>query len=76
MPTLSTKPHKANRWRAVIHYRSQHGTCDVEHQFEELCELHDLVERGPHWDCIERIEVFRINHTDSRLLTVEQARDL
>ena len=45
------------RWRAVVHYRSENGLIDVEHWFEELEELHDIVERGPSFQAIEKIEI-------------------
>lgn len=45
------------RWTAVIHYRTDAGPVDVEHQFEEMDMLHDIVERGPCWSTIDRIEV-------------------
>lgn len=45
-------------------------------ELSELSELHDFVERGPHWDTIEKIEVFRVNHVSSANLTVEQAERL
>ncbi|MGM4987382.1 hypothetical protein [Tardiphaga sp. 841_E9_N1_2] len=61
------------RWQATIHYRTDAGIVDVEHRVSELHEIHDLVERGPHWDTVEKIEVIRINHIDSAALTVEQA---
>jgi hypothetical protein len=43
---------------------------------KEIADLHDRIERGPHWDTVELIEVRRINHTDSAQLTLEQAEDL
>lgn len=49
------------RWHAVVHYRTENGTSEVEHDVEELAELHDLIELGPHWDTIARIEVLRVN---------------
>lgn len=49
------------RWRAVVTYRSAVGPVDVEHWLDELADLHDLVEAGPHWDCIEGIAVERVN---------------
>jgi hypothetical protein len=64
------------RWRATVYYRADHGTVDVTHELEELADLHKLVERGPHWDSIERIEIVRINHVTSEALTVEAATDL
>ena len=65
-----------NRWKAVVYYRTDNGPLDVEHEFEELEELHDLVEHGPHWDTIEKIEVFRVNHIDAADLTLERAEIL
>ena len=64
------------RWRAVVHYRTENGVLDVEHDLEELGELHDLVELGPHGDTIARIEVLRVNQCTATDLTVEQAAEL
>jgi len=47
------------RWMATIHYRTDEGTVDVDHDLEELMDLHNVVERGPHWDTIDRIEIRR-----------------
>jgi hypothetical protein len=64
------------RWQATIYYRTDHGVADVIHEIEEIVDLHNLVERGPHWDTIEKIEVVRINHVTNAALTVEKARTL
>jgi len=40
------------RWRAVIEYRTNNGVIDVEHFFEEIEELHDIIEHGPSWDAM------------------------
>jgi hypothetical protein len=45
------------RWLARVTYRSQSGPVGVDHHLEELAELYDIVERGPAWSTIERIEV-------------------
>jgi hypothetical protein len=45
------------RWVATIYYRSDKGMIDVEYVFEELEELQGLVERGPDWNTIDKIEV-------------------
>jgi hypothetical protein len=37
------------RWHAIAYYRTNEGTVDKHHDLEELLELHDLIERGPHW---------------------------
>jgi hypothetical protein len=60
------------RWHVVVHYRMDSGTVEVEHDLVEVSDLHDLVERGPHWDTIERMEVFPVNHHDPSL-TINQA---
>jgi hypothetical protein len=64
------------RWHAVVHYRTENGAIDVEHDLEELGELHDLIERGPHWDTIAWIEMLRVNHCTAADLTVKQAAGL
>jgi hypothetical protein len=64
------------RWHAVVHYRTVAGTLDVEMYVEEIEDLHDRIEKGPHWDTVELIEIRRVNHTDSAKLTLEQAEDL
>ncbi len=60
------------RWRATITYRTDSGPVEVPHDIEELHEIQALVERGPDWNCIERIEIVlqRANFPDD---TVEQA---
>jgi hypothetical protein len=63
------------RWIATVYYRSASGIIDVQHDMLELDELHDLVERGPHWDCIDRIEVVRADGRN-RALTLEEAEKL
>lgn len=64
----------AFRWTATIWYRTERGPNGVEHDIEELHELHDLVERGPDWRAIERIEI-KLERYD-RALTVEEAAKL
>lgn len=61
------------RWIARVIYRTEGGLVDVQHDMEELEELQDLVERGPHWDAIEKIEIRRAI-PDGELITVEEAR--
>lgn len=46
-----------HRWKAVATYRTEHGNVDVEHSFEELEELHDLIERGPDWNALVNIVI-------------------
>jgi len=64
------------RWIATVYYRTDNGVVDVEHRLSELDDLHDVVERGPHWDCVIEIRVCRAKHVTSDALTVEQAAQL
>src|SRR3954451_19914135 len=64
------------RWHATVTYRTDAGPLAVEHDLEELAELHDLVELGPHWDTVIEIRVVRVGHVDGATLTVEQAMSL
>ncbi|MFT8953637.1 MAG: hypothetical protein ABF979_15355 [Gluconobacter sp.] len=63
------------RWIARVFYRSENGLVDVQHDMEELEELQDLVERGPNWDTIEKIEIRRAVPSQD-LITIEEARQL
>lgn len=45
------------RWYAEITYNTNAGLLDVAHAFEELEELHDIVERGPNFYAIKQIVI-------------------
>ncbi|MBU8873688.1 hypothetical protein KQ910_07925 [Reyranella sp. MMS21-HV4-11] len=64
------------RWHAVAYYKTSAGTLDVEMYLEEIEDLHDRIERGPHWDTVQLIEIRRVNHIFSPELTLEQSADL
>lgn len=49
-------PNK-KRWVAVIYYRSTRGVVPVHNPVEELDELKEIVEAGPDWHAIDRIEI-------------------
>jgi len=73
----ATKPFVTNpRWAATVHYRADAGLVDVTHDLDEIEELHDLVERGPHWDTIDRIVIVRAVAGSPLTLTVEEAEKL
>lgn len=65
------------RWQVTMFYRTDNGVVDVHHEIEELVEIDALVERGPHWDTLERVVIQihpeRIMIAD---LTVEKALEL
>jgi hypothetical protein len=63
-----------SRWIATIYYLSDAGIVDVDHDFEEIEELHDIVERGPDWHTIDRIVVRLAQRFDK--LTIEQAEKI
>lgn len=64
------------RWVAVVSYRSESGPIEVDHLFEELSELHNLIERGPDWNTIIEIKItlnpHRVTYPDD---TVERAAE-
>jgi hypothetical protein len=62
------------RWQAVVHYHSDNGLIGVVFDFDEIADLHDLIERGPHWDTIETVSIFR--EPSRETLTIEQAEKL
>lgn len=64
------------RWRVTVIYRTDTGSVDVIHDLEELEEIEELIDAGPHWDTVIEIKIVRVNHIDSPTLTVEQAAGL
>lgn len=73
--TIPAPETKLIRWSAVIYYRTEQGVIDVQHDMEEIHELQDIVENGPHWDTIHLITIVRTDGAD-RKLTVEEAERL
>lgn len=62
------------RWSASVFYRSKNGLIEVQHDFDELEDLHELVERGPTFHAIDRIEVrYAYPMTE---VTIEEAEHL
>lgn len=49
--------HGDKRWRAVIEYTHQNGPIVIEHFFEEISDLHAIVEHGPDWNTLARCMV-------------------
>jgi hypothetical protein len=45
------------RWKAVIDYRTEHGSQSLEHYFEEISDLHLIIEHGPDWNLLIRCTV-------------------
>jgi hypothetical protein len=74
------------RWLAIVKYRTNAGVNEVDHQFEELFELHDLIERGPDWNCVEGIHIQlnprrkayndTVEHAERREISLEHVRAL
>lgn len=63
-----------SRWTATVIYRSEVGAVPVVHQIEELDEIGALVEAGPDWNCIVRIEIVLADQSGA--MTVEHAETL
>lgn len=64
------------RWAAVLRYRSEAVTVVMAFRIEEIGDLHEIVENGPHWDTVISIEITRINHNENPTLTIEAAAKL
>ena len=54
---MTREPDNDRRWIAVITYRTETGPVEVDHHVEEIEDLHMLVERGPDWNAIIKIEI-------------------
>ena len=63
------------RWKAVIDYRTEEGTKSLEHYFEEMSDLHLIIEHGPDWNLLIRCTV-TLNRRDDgeEQNSVEKAR--
>ena len=49
--------HEEKRWKAIIEYRIDSGVRSVEHYFEEISELHLIIEHGPDWNFLIRCTI-------------------
>lgn len=45
------------RWIATVTYTTEVGEVDVDHYIKELEELPALIDRGPDWDTLVKIEI-------------------
>lgn len=66
------------RWRAQIKYRAKNGADVRVFQIEEIEDLHNIVEDGPHWDTIINIQIWK-NYPEvggNPFLTLEEAEKL
>lgn len=55
--TFSDVVSQRPRWRATVTYLTVSGQFSLVHQFEELEDLHDIVESGPSFAAISDIKV-------------------
>ena len=55
--------HGDKRWKAAIDYRRTEGVESVEHYFEEISDLHLIIEHGPDWNLLVRC-VVTLNRSD------------
>ena len=60
------------RWTATLWYLTDAGIIDVVQNIEELEELQEVVERGPDWRTLDRIEI-TLARTNAPRLTIEQS---
>ena len=55
--------HAHKRWKAVIEYRTDEGPKSIEHYFEEISDLHLIIEHGPDWNFLVRCTI-TLNRAD------------
>jgi hypothetical protein len=55
--------HGNKRWKALIEYRTSEGFNSVEYYFEEISELHLIIEHGPDWNLLIRCTI-TLNRSD------------
>jgi hypothetical protein len=55
--------HGDKRWKAVLVYRHSNDPITIEHFFEEISELHNIIEHGPDWNTLITCTV-TINRSD------------
>lgn len=55
--------HGGKRWKAVIEYRTAGKERSVEHYFEEISDLHLIMEHGPDWNLLIRC-IVTLNRND------------
>lgn len=70
---MRAAPGVPPRWHVVLWYRSDDGLFDVEHMVDEIDMVHGIVERGPDWHTLDRIEI-RLSMNKTPNLTVEASR--
>jgi hypothetical protein len=75
-PNQPDQPDGEPRWLASVTYRHEDGHRTKTYPLDELDDIADIVERGPHWDTVAAISIQRINHVNGIGLTVEQAAQL
>src|SRR3546814_10945518 len=73
--TLTRPETMFARWIATVHYRTEAGLVDVQHDLDEIEDLQDLVEHGPHFGAIDHINIVYALGGDEKL-TVEGAREI
>lgn len=61
------------RWRAVATFRRDDGLREIEWVFEELFDLHPLVEEFVPWNCLETGETVSIAIFLNRVLPGEES---
>ena len=61
------------RWEVTVTYRSDHGAVLYTFSLEELADLGEVIERGPHWNTILDIRIERLIGPPDTRLTLETA---
>lgn len=56
--------HGGKRWKAIVEYHTDEGPKSTEHYFEEISDLHLIIEHGPDWNTLIRCTLTLNRHDD------------
>lgn len=71
--SLMVEPEAGPRWRGYVTYWSAKGDILVEHDFEEIQDLQQIIEAGPDWNTIRDMTIVLRRRTTPLGDTVEEA---
>jgi hypothetical protein len=65
--------HKSIRWRAEVFYKTHKGPMRISILLIDIEKLKQVLDAGPHWNCISEIKIVRENLRGNKHVTIEEA---
>jgi hypothetical protein len=62
---------KTKRWKSVVTYKTKKGTIQLTHQYDELSELEEIIEKGWSFESIVKIETTYQLHDKGKVTPLE-----